>query len=379
MDHTNDNEDFPLDLAQDLLEEDAIPDLGERLDLRTARPQFMSRLNFSLAVQDILSSLRNQCAEHATRLNVKPQTLFHSVLNITEKEKKNRKSTAWQAMVHVTWEDLKRSATSTASSLAGHDLDTNIPTPPRESFVNAILEAKKRKQQGYWTEDYIEKVRQDLESRRAGRKTTSTTAPPRTTDARRCLLLMPVDADHPFVPQYIVQSPYLGAVLWKRWGLGGGDMAGTYGVLSGIQAAIQEARARRRLTEEVKEQLNAMLPPSAKVTQVPWANMPLVCLRHSLWWEGIDANFRWEGVRLTSKQEIETLGAAYVKGKLRLRRLENYSEQQQTNMRALLTQLVLQGCSEKAKKREWGDSPPNFSQTELNRLIILVPGAADLQ
>jgi hypothetical protein len=77
--------------------------------------------------------------------------------------------------------------------------------------------------------------------------------------------------------------------------------------------------------------------------------------------------------------QIETLGAAYVKGKLRLRRLENYSEQQQTNMRALLTQLVLQGCSEKAKKREWGDSPPNFSQTELNRLIILVPGAAELQ
>jgi hypothetical protein len=108
MDHTNDNEDFPLDLAQDLLEEDAIPDLGERLDLRTARPQFMSRLNFSLAVQDILSSLRNQCAEHATRLNVKPQTLFHSVLNITEKEKKNRKLTAWQAMVHVTREDLSQ-------------------------------------------------------------------------------------------------------------------------------------------------------------------------------------------------------------------------------------------------------------------------------
>jgi hypothetical protein len=64
-------------------------------------------------------------------------------------------------------------------------------------------------------------------------------------DIASCLLLMPVDADHPFVPQYIVQSPYLGAVLWKRWGLGGGDMAGTYGVLSGIQAAIQEARARR--------------------------------------------------------------------------------------------------------------------------------------
>lgn len=70
---------------------------------------------------------------------------------------------------------------------------------------------------------------------------------------------------------------------------------------------MSNAQQRTRLTEEVKEQLNAMLPPSAKVTQVPWANMPLVCLRHSLWWEGIDANFRWEGVRLTSKQEVRAL------------------------------------------------------------------------
>jgi len=57
---------------------------------------------------------------------------------------------------------------------------------------------------------------------------------------------MPLDADHPFMPQAVVKSPYLEAVLQKRWGIGGNDSGQSQAVLLSIQAAIHELRARRR-------------------------------------------------------------------------------------------------------------------------------------
>jgi len=83
-------------------------DLGEELDVRTGRADQVGQLNYNLAVQDILSSLRTQCSEYATKLNVRPQRLLYSVLNISEKEKKSRKLNEWQAWVHLTAKDLSK-------------------------------------------------------------------------------------------------------------------------------------------------------------------------------------------------------------------------------------------------------------------------------
>lgn len=85
-------------------------DLGEALDIRAATASQVGQLNYNLAVQDILSSLRVQCSQYATKLNIEPQRLLYSVLNISEKEKKSRKLNEWQAWVHLTAKDLRESA-----------------------------------------------------------------------------------------------------------------------------------------------------------------------------------------------------------------------------------------------------------------------------
>ncbi|KAG7527168.1 hypothetical protein FFLO_07204 [Filobasidium floriforme] len=246
---------------------------------------------------------------------------------------------------------------------------TNPTKSARELFAATITEAKKRRQQNHWPEAHIERVRQELETRRTHRQPRNPPPPPRTTDARRCLIIMPVDPDHPLVPQCTVQSPYLESVLSKRWGVVGSDQARSYGVLRTIQASIQEARARRCEWCEIKTMLNQHLPLDKQVSQVPWATMHLLCYAQELWWEGVKLDFQWDGVRKTHRAEVEALGSAYVKGKLRLCPLKDYQEPDRTHMKEILGQLAVRGTSMKAQKRVFGTTAPTYSQETFDRLV----------
>lgn len=208
-----------LEIAERLEDDNPpIPTHGEQLDVRTAPPKFVSRLNYNLAVQDILDSLRAQCAEYAPKLNVKPQTLLHSVLDVTHKEKKSRQLTTWQAIVHLTREELSecyptlldsphlsmvplltpRNHSPESSAALHSDANSQEVTNPtmsaRELFAATITEAKKRRQQNHWPEAHIERVRQELETRRTHRQPRNPPPPPRTTDARRFAAKRALDA-----------------------------------------------------------------------------------------------------------------------------------------------------------------------------------------
>ncbi|KAH8079368.1 hypothetical protein HD553DRAFT_326595 [Filobasidium floriforme] len=286
---------------------------------------------------------------------------------------------------------------------------TNAPSTSavgvQEQFATLQAEAKKRKAASHWSPDVIERTVQELERKRAEDKRQSKATLPKMKDTRRLqayrgnavmqdvslqlsrlhenyqiagfLLLMPLDADHPFMPQAVVKSPYLEAVLQKRWGIGGNDSGQSQAVLLSIQAAIHELRARRqdaytaavtgtgstaslavqhsrlslqaqrsRLTEEINNVMSAGL--SKKMTTVPWTGMNVVCLERDVWWECVKVDFDW-GLLLY-------LGEIYVKGQLVLKSINDYDAGYATAIRTALKQMALKNDNKAAIKRFFGKS-----------------------